>query len=275
MDPNPTASALLRRMSRLRPTLAIVLGSGFHSLADALRSDASVPYSKLPGFPRPRVAGHAGTAHLGHLGDVPVLLLSGRAHFYEGHDMDAVTFPIRTLNAFGIRDVLLTNAAGGINRWYRPGDFMMLTDHINLMGSNPLRDSEAHPTAPDSFLDLSDTYDPKLRKLMQAAARSTKVRLRQGVYVAVPGPTYETPAEIRAFGKLGADAIGMSTVPEAIVARHCRMRVLGLSCITNAAAGIRKGEALRHQDVLEAGQQAAPAAAKLLIEFARRYAEAD
>jgi len=211
-------------------------------------SDAQISYAKLPGFPPVGVSGHAGHLLVGFLGGTPVMVLSGRAHFYEGHPMERVTFAVRALAAYGIRDLLLTNAAGGLNRKFRAGDFMMLTDHINLMGVNPLR-GEAIPGLP-RFVDLTQAYDAGLRRLLRTAAKECKVKLQGGVYLAVSGPSYETPAEIRAFARLGADAVGMSTVPEAIVARQCGVNVAAVSCITNLAAGISKGN-LSHAEVLE------------------------
>ena len=184
--------------------------------------------------------------------------------------MEAVTFSMRVLAAMGIKTVLLTNAAGGINSKFKRGDFMAFTDHINFMGVNPLR-AWSSPDLP-RFVDLTDTYDPELVRLLKKAADKAKARLYSGVYLAVPGPSYETPAEIRAFGKLGADAVGMSTVPEAIVARQCGLRVAGLSCITNLAAG-RSKEKLSHKEVLDAGEAAKPIAARLLENFAQLYVE--
>jgi purine-nucleoside phosphorylase len=196
------------------------------------------------------------------------MVLSGRAHFYEGHPMTLVTFAVRTLAAYGIRDLMLTNAAGGVNRTFKPGDFMLIEDHINLMGSNPLRGA-ALPGFP-RFVDLTSTYDVGLRKLLRQAAAQCRIRLRLGVYVALSGPTYETPAEIRAFARLGADAVGMSTVPEAIVARQCEIRVAALSCITNLAAGRSKNN-LSHSDVLETAERVKLLAARLLKKFAELY----
>ena len=239
---NPqTAAAQLKKVSRLRPTLAIALGSGFHHALTELRVDKKVTYAKIPGFPKPTVCGHAGELYFGHLGQTPVLVLSGRAHFYEGHKMERVTFATRTLAAFGITDLLLTNAAGGINKKFRAGDFMVLTDHINFMGTNPLRGCDAsspsvsatgasQPPLP-RFVDLTETYDKKLQELLFKAGKMAKLKLQRGVYLAVSGPSYETPAEIRAFAALGADAVGMSTVPEAIVARQCGLNVAAVSCI--------------------------------------------
>ena len=267
--PNPnTAAARLKQASPLRPTLALVLGSGFHHLLTELQVAGRLAGARIPGFPRPAVSGHAGEIVFGHLAGTPVLVLSGRAHFYEGHDMDRVTFPIRALAAFGIRAVLLTNAAGGIHPKFRPGDFMVLTDHINFMGVNPLRGPEAPGRS--RFVDLSATYDPGLRALLAAAARRARVRLRAGVYLAVSGPSYETPAEIRAFSDLGADAVGMSTVPEAVVARQCGLRVAALSCITNPAAGLGS-TAISHAEVLETAERVKTTGTQLLANFAELY----
>ncbi len=268
-DPLATA-ALLRRLTPLRPKLAIILGSGFHDVASRLRVETTIPCAKLPGFPRPGVEGHKGEILAGRFGKAPVLLLSGRAHFYEGHPMEVVTFAVRVLAAFGVRDLLLTNAAGGIHWRLRPGDFMCLSDHINLMGVNPLRGAEV--PGRERFVDLSEVYAPDLRRLLAAAARKARARLHSGVYLAVTGPSYETPAEIRAFARLGADAVGMSTVPEAIVARQCELRVAGLSCITNLAAG-RAREALSHSEVLETAARVRQTAAALIEHFVKLHAE--
>jgi len=265
-----SAVAQLKKISRLRPTLAIVLGSGFHAVADALEVDAEIPYVKLPGFPRTSVGGHAGKVLLGTMGGTPVLVLSGRAHYYEGHSMDEITFPMRALAAFGIQAVLLTNAAGGINRRFRAGDFMALTDHINFMGVNALRGSAANDEW--RFVDLTQVYDPELNRLLKRAARATGVTLHSGVYLAVSGPSYETPAEIRAFARLGADAVGMSTVPEAIVARQCGLEVAAISCITNLAAG-RSERLLAHGEVLAGAGQVKQKAARLLANFAKLYGQ--
>jgi purine-nucleoside phosphorylase len=268
-DPFATA-ALLWKLTPLRPKLAIILGSGFHDAASRMRVEARIPCAKLPGFPRPGVEGHKGEILAGRLAKAPVLLLSGRAHFYEGHPMEIVTFPVRVLAAFGVRDLLLTNAAGGIHRRFRPGDFMCLSDHINLMGVNPLRGAEV--PGRERFVDLSEVYAPVLRRLLAAAARKVRARLHSGVYLAVSGPSYETPAEIRAFANLGADAVGMSTVPEAIVARQCGLRVAGLSCITNLAAGRARG-ALSHEDVLKTAARVRQTAAALIEHFVKLHAE--
>ena len=266
------AAAQLNRLSRSRPTLALVLGSGFHPARATMAIERRIPYAKLSGFPHVSVIGHAGELIFGTLSGTPVIALSGRAHFYEGHTMDQVTFAIRALAAFGIRDLLLTNAAGGVNRNFRPGDFMVLNDHINLMGVNPLR-GEAVPGRP-RFVDLTQVYDPELSALMLQAGRATKTRLRRGVYLAVGGPTYETPAEVRAYGRLGADAVGMSTVPEAIVARQCGLRVVAMSCITNLAAGISPTP-LSHAEVLATAERVKAVGANLLETFAKLYGQTD
>jgi purine-nucleoside phosphorylase len=270
-----TAAARLKKISRLRPTLAIMLGSGFqHALAE-LRTDKKISYANIPGFPKPTVSGHAGELYFGHLGQTPVLVLGGRAHFYEGHEMERVTFAVRTLAAFGITDLLLTNAAGGISKKFRPGDFMVLTDHINFMGANPLRPLHGgHQEQLPRFVDLTETYDKKLRALLIRAAKMSKQKLQRGVYLAVSGPSYETPAEIRAFAKLGADAVGMSTVPEAIVARQCGLKVAAVSCITNLAAGIGR-EQLSHTEVLETAERVKNSGAALIRCFAELYGKTD
>jgi purine-nucleoside phosphorylase len=267
LDPK-VAAARLKKVSPLRPTLAIVLGSGFHHALAALRVDKKIACAQVPGFPKPTVSGHAGEIIFGYFGRTPVVMLSGRAHFYEGHALERVTFAVRALAAFGVRDLLLTNAAGGVNRTFRPGDFMALTDHINWMGVNPLRGPAI--SGLNRFVDLTDTYDAGLRQLLLAAGKAARLKLRRGVYLAVSGPSYETPAEIRAFARLGADAVGMSTVPEAIVARQCGLRVAAVSCITNLAAGISR-EKLSHAEVLETAARVKEAAARLIGNFAELY----
>jgi len=264
------AAARLKRVSEMRPMLAMVLGSGFHHGLTALQVDQKVPYTQIPGFPKPTVRGHTGELYFGKLGGVPVLILSGRAHFYEGHSMERVTFAIRTLAAFGVRDLLLTNAAGGINQQFQPGHFMVLADHINLMGENPLR-GEGTPGQP-RFVDMTRVYDPTLSGILFRAGKVSKLKMCRGVYLAVSGPSYETPAEILAFARLGADAVGMSTVPEAMVARQCGLNVAAVSCITNLAAGLGQGR-LSHAEVLDTAQQVKVLTVALLKKFAEFYKE--
>jgi purine-nucleoside phosphorylase len=259
------AAAALRKVSGRCPSLAIVLGSGFHHVVSELSVHKEIPYAKIPGFPQPTVTGHAGKLYFGELGGTPVAVLSGRSHFYEGHAMECVTFPVRTLAALGVHDLLLTNAAGGINKKLHTGDFMVITDHINFMGTSPLRGSS-------NFLDMTQVYDCGLAKLLLEAAKQSKMKVQRGVYLAVCGPNYETPAEIRAFAKLGADAVGMSSVPEAIAARQWGLNVAAVSCITNAAAGLSK-KALSHAEVLETADRVGKSGASLIKHFATLYGE--
>ena len=264
---NPrTAAAKLKGLSPLRPTLAVVLGSGFHPVLTELEMEKKVACVRIPGFPKPTVPGHAGDLYFGRLGGTPVLVLSGRAHYYEGHTMERVTFAVRALAAFGIKDLLLTNAAGGINRKFRPGDLMAFTDHINFMGASPLRGT-AQPGLP-RFVDLTQTYDAKLRERLFKAGKLCGLKLQRGVYLAVSGPNYETPAEIRAFAALGADAVGMSTVPEAIAARQCGLNVAAVSCITNRAAGL-SGKRLSHAEVLATAERVKRSCTALITTFAK------
>ena len=266
----------LRKLSPLRPRLAMILGSGFQAALPTLTSAREIGYGDI-GFPCASVRGHAGRIVIGRLGEVPIVALRGRAHYYEGWSMAEVTFPVRVLAEFGIQTLLLTNASGGINSVYRPGDFVALKDHVNLMGANPLRDTspERHgirPPVNERFVDLTSVYDLGLRKLLQRAAKSRGIRLREGVYFAVSGPSYETPAEILAFRRLGADLVGMSTVPEAIVARQLGLRVAGLACVTNVAAGL-SGRPLSHVEVLNTGRKVEKTAMDLLRQFVALYAE--
>ncbi len=262
------AVAKIKQLATLRPKLALILGSGFGHVLSEMAVTTRIPYARLPGFPPVGVSGHTGELILGQLAGTPLLVLSGRAHYYEGHAMERVTFAVRMLAEFGISDLLLTNAAGGLNRRFRAGDFMVLTDHINFMGVNPLR-GPALPNRP-RFVDLTEAYDGNLSALLHRAGKLAKLKLQRGVYLAVSGPSYETPAEIRAFARLGADAVGMSTVPEVIVARQCGLRVAALSCITNLAAGLGR-TALSHQEVLETAERVQQSGARLLKNFAKLY----
>jgi purine-nucleoside phosphorylase len=258
------AAKTLLKLSPLRPALAIILGTGFECPVECLCSAVTVPYGQIPGYPEVGVSGHAGTVTIGRLAGEPVLMLSGRAHFYEGYTMSEVTFAVRSLAAYGIRNVLLTNAAGGICSKFRRGDFMIIRDHINLMGVNPLRGQCAVDLS--RFVDLSLLYNPGLRRLLRKAGKEIGLVLREGIYLAVSGPSYETPAEIKAFRRLGADAVGMSTVPEAIVAHQCGMKVAALSCITNPAAGLKRGP-LSHTEVLQTAAGVRKMSGQLLIQF--------
>jgi purine-nucleoside phosphorylase len=268
-DPKSTAT-LLRNETTLRPALGMVLGSGFQQALTHLETEREIPYGELPGFPTVGVTGHAGKVIIGTFDRVPVVVLKGRVHYYEGVEMERLTFPVRVLAEFGIRSLLLTNAAGAVNSSFHSGDFMALVDHINFMGANPLR-GPALPGLP-RFVDLTRVYDRRLIDLARIAAKKSKLRLHTGVYMAVSGPNYETPAEIRAFRRLGADAIGMSTVPEAIVARQCDLAVVGISCITNKAGGDEKAGLLMHRDVLAMGESKKDEMARFLKAFTLLHA---
>jgi len=263
------AAAFLRRKSRLRPALAVVLGSGYEHFIKKCTKILEIPYADIPGFKEANVEGHAGTLILGLCAKVPVFILNGRCHYYEGYSMNEVTFPMRVMASYGIDAVLMTNAAGAINKSFKPGEFMRIKDHINMMGDNPLRGWDGE--LPSRFVDLSVAYDKGLALMLKRAARTAKIRLLEGVYLAVSGPSYETPAEINAFYKLGSDAIGMSTVPEVIVARHCGMRVAAVSCITNPAAG-RSKQAISHKEVLNVGKAAQEKASRLIENFVKQHA---
>ncbi len=266
--PSVTAALILKR-TQLRPRLGIVLGSGFGAVARAIAVEHEFAYRDLPGFPVGTVPGHAGRLIIGEWHGVAVALLAGRAHYYEGFELAESTFSTRVLAALGVDTLLLTNAAGGINARFRVGDFMALTDHINLIGTNPLRGPE--PEGLNRFVDLTAAYDAPLRKRLKTAARKARVKCHEGIYIAVSGPSFETPAEIRAFRTLGADAVGMSTVPETIVARQCGLKVAAVSCITNAAAGLGgKGQIVSHLDVLELARQREDLATRMVGEFVRQ-----
>ena len=239
----------LRERIPVPPVVGGILGSGLGDFAAAVEDRLEVPYARIPGFPASAVVGHAGTLVAGSLAGVPIVVLSGRIHFYEGHPMSAVVTPARVLGLLGCRDVVVTNAAGGIDKAFSAGDLMLISDHINLFGTNPLVGPNDDSFGA-RFPDMSDAYRSDLRRLAKAVARRVRVPLREGVYVGVTGPSYETPAEIRAFRTLGAHAVGMSTVPEVIALSHMGVGVLGISCITNMAAGVLK-KPLRHDEVLE------------------------
>jgi xanthosine phosphorylase len=252
------------------PRIGIVLGSGLGAVADAVENPAVVSYQDLPGFPRPSVAGHAGRAVLGRIGGVPVAVLQGRAHLYEGGDPETLRTPVRALRAAGANILLLTNAAGSLRPEVGPGSLMAITDHINLTGTNLLIGPNDDSIGP-RFPSLRDAYDPGLRELLHASSRELGVSLSDGVYLAVSGPSFETPAEIRAYRGLGADAVGMSTVQETILARHCGLRVAAVSVITNLAEGM-SDEPLSHEQTLAAAERAAGDLARLLLNFIPRLA---
>jgi purine-nucleoside phosphorylase len=266
------AAAALERAAKEPPKVGVVLGSGLGAFAESLEGARALPYAKVPHFPRPAVAGHAGRAVFGRCAGVPLVALEGRAHFYEGHPLDLATLPVRALAALGAKALVLTNAAGGIRSDLRPGDLMVVVDHLNLLGANPLRGPHDERLGP-RFPDLTRAYDPVLVEALRAAAHDCAFEVRRGVYAAMTGPSYETPAEVRMLRTLGADAVGMSTVPEVIVARQCGMRVAAVSAITNMAAGIT-GRALSHEEVLESGRRIADRLTRLLRAAVPRIATA-
>ncbi|HTA93891.1 MAG TPA: purine-nucleoside phosphorylase [Polyangiaceae bacterium] len=240
------AAAFVAERLEVRPRVGVVLGSGLGAFADELGSVIRIPYGEIPEMPRSQVVGHAGNLCAGYVSAVPVACLQGRAHVYEGHSQSRAVFGVRVLAELGCRAVLLTNAAGGIHGSFAPGDLMLITDHLNLMGDSPLRGPNFG--AGPRFPDLSHAYDPALLEGARDAARASGVTLREGVYAALLGPSYETPAEIRMLRTLGADAVGMSTVPEVIALRQMAIRVGAMSCITNLAAGV-SGQPLDHSEV--------------------------
>jgi purine-nucleoside phosphorylase len=250
----PAAEAVAGRLGGFTPRVAIVLGSGLGLLADRLRDPRRIAYSDIPGFPEPGVAGHRAELVFGTLAGVPAVVQSGRFHLYEGHSPETVTLPVRVFDRVGVRTLIVTNAAGGVRRTFRPGALMLIADHVNLMWRNPLVGPVGE--GDNRFPDMSDPYDPALRALARDAARDARISLEEGVYAGLLGPSYETPAEIRMLERLGADAVGMSTVPEVLVARARGVKVLGFSVVTNAAAGFST-EQLSHADVLEAGARSA------------------
>ena len=267
------AAAFVRSKRAVRPKIGLVLGSGLSGAVPALQNELVLPYEKIPGFPKPTVQGHSGKLALGTHAGLPVAVLQGRYHFYEGHPMATVTFPIRLLKALGVETLLLTSAVGSINPKIRPGDFVFLKDHINLMGNHPLI-GQYHPSFGPMFPDMSEVYDRDLRRSGLRLAKRLGFRATEGVYVAVSGPSYETPAEIAAFARLGADIVGMSMAPEAIVARQAGMKVFGLSWTANFAAGLSDAP-LRHPDVLRLGQVIAGKMLRFLEEFLRQLSHED
>jgi purine-nucleoside phosphorylase len=247
------AAKYIQSHTKLRPKIGLVLGSGLGAFADELSSATRIPYHKIPGFPRSPVEGHAGCLVIGKLGDLPVAVMQGRVHLYEGYAPKEVVFPMRVLGRLGIRAVILTNAAGAINLAYSQGALVVIRDHINLQGANPLvgPNDERFGTR---FPDMSQAYWKPYREIALGEAKRLGLGAHEGVYAALSGPSFETPAEIRYLKTIGADLVGMSTVPEVIVARHMGIRVLGISCVTNMAAGILD-QPLSHSEVMETGER--------------------
>jgi purine-nucleoside phosphorylase len=262
------AAAWLRERGVNGGDVAVVLGSGLGDFADTLQDRQAFAYQDIPHWPGTAVIGHSGRLVFGTHGGRRVLALAGRAHFYEGHPMTTVTFATRVLGALGLRHLILTNAAGGINVALKPGTLMVIDDHINLLGSNPLVGPNEERFGP-RFPDMSEVYSARLRGVAREAAAAIGLAIASGVYVAVHGPSYETPAEIRYFRTIGADAVGMSTVPEALVARHMGIEVLGISCITNAAAGVLP-QPLVHDEVMEVARRVRASFGSLLERIIER-----
>jgi purine-nucleoside phosphorylase len=247
------AARLIEGRTTLRPRIGLVLGSGLGAFADGLQDATAIPYQQIPHFPVSTAVGHAGRLVVGQCAKIPVAVMQGRVHFYEGYSLREVTFPIRVLGALGIRALVFTNAAGGINRKLRARGLLLIRDHLNFQGSNPLLGANDERFGP-RFPDMTEAYSKTFRATAKQVARKLRLRLFEGVYAALQGPSYETPAEIRALARLGADVVGMSTVPEVIVANHMGIEVLGISCVTNMAAGISKKK-INHDEVLEAGER--------------------
>jgi purine-nucleoside phosphorylase len=243
------AARFVLKKTRLRPQIGLVLGSGLGAFADEFATPLKIPYAKIPHFPRSTAIGHAGQLVLGKVGDTEVVGMQGRVHLYEGYSAKEVSFPVRVFARMGVKAILLTNAAGGIKKDFTQGRLVVIRDHMNLQGSNPLTGPNEDRFGP-RFPDMTAAYDKELRALTLAEGRRLGIDLGEGVYAALAGPSYETPAEIRYLGGIGADLVGMSTVPEVIAARHCGVRVLALSCVTNAAAGVLD-QPLDHSEVLQ------------------------
>lgn len=250
--------------------VALVLGSGLGAFAETIENATKIDYAEIPHFAHSTVEGHAGRLVLGKIGDVPIAVQQGRFHYYEGYSLEEVTFPIRVFGLLGIKNIILTNAAGSLNSDFYPGSLMLIKDHINLMGANPLRGKNDERFGA-RFPDMSEIYSADLQKIAAAEALAINMHLRRGVYCALTGPCYETPAEIRMLREMGADAVGMSTVPEAIIARHQGASVLAISCVSNMAAGIGE-DCINHQEVMETGAQVAGVFQNLLHRIINKIA---
>lgn len=247
------ASQYIQERINIKPKIGLILGSGLGVLADEIENAVYIPYGEIPGFPQSTVEGHAGRLVIGRLEGKEVIAMQGRFHYYEGYSLDLVTLPVRVMKKLGVEQILVTNAAGGINTRFSPGDLMIINDHINFTGRNPLIGPNDEQMGV-RFPDMSQAYDAELRALAKEVAEELGISVQEGVYVGVVGPSYETPAEIRMLRTLGADAVGMSTVPEVIVAVHSGMKVLGISCISNMAAGILD-KPLSHEEVVATAEQ--------------------
>jgi purine-nucleoside phosphorylase len=267
-DGGAAAEVLRARLGDRRPLIAITMGSGLGGLADRIEDPTEIPYAELPGWPSPTVVGHAGKVVSGSLGGVPVLGLSGRVHLYEGEEPDRTTFYVRVLGELGIRILFLSNAAGAIHPGFGPGELMLISDHVNMMFQSPL--SGPVREGEDRFPDMSDPYDSELRGVVRDTALALGIPLQEGVYAAMHGPSYETPAEIRMLARLGMDAVGMSTVPEVIAARARGIRCVAVSCLSNYAAGVTS-EPLDHDEVIQVTRQVQDDFERLVAESVARF----
>jgi len=262
------AARIIRSRTTETPRIAIILGSGLGAFADDFENAVAIPYEDITGFPRSTAEGHAGRLVIGKIDQVPLVAMQGRVHFYEGYSLEEVTFPIRVFKLLGIKTLILTNASGGVNVQFTQGALMIISDHLNLLGDNPLRGPNDGRFGP-RFPDMTAVYSPELQEIVIEEAKALNVEVRRGIYAALAGPSYETPAEIHLMRNLGADAVGMSTVPEAIVARHMDLEVLGISCITNMAAGI-SDEPINHDDVMATGDRVRETFTQLLRKIVGR-----
>jgi len=262
------AARMIRARVKVDPTVAIVLGSGLGAFADELKDSNAIRYDEIPGFARATVEGHAGRLVIGKSGETIIAAMQGRFHFYEGYSLEEVTFPIRVLKLLGVRTLVLTNAAGALNVEFAPGSLMVISDHINLLGANPLTGPNDDRFGP-RFPDLTSVYAPELQDMVIDEARAMGLEMRRGIYAALSGPSYETPAEIHMVRTLGADAVGMSTVPEAIAARHMGLQVVGISCITNLAAGV-SNRPIDHGQVMAIGESVRGQFTELLRRVVKR-----
>jgi len=266
------AAAVVRRRIDEVPVVAITLGSGLSEAFGIPDGGVTIDTAEIPAFPRPTVAGHAGEIWVGRIEDLPVIIQRGRVHYYEGWTLDEVTFATRLFALLGVRILIVTNASGAINPDLSAGDLVLISDHINMLGENPLRGANIDELGP-RFPDMSAAYTPRLRELAKSVAREEGIELKEGVYVATLGPSYETPAEIRAFSRLGADIVGMSTVPEVIVAAHAGIEVLGISIATNLAAGVDPDARLTHAEVIETTKRKGAEMRRLLLAVLRRLSD--
>lgn len=259
-----TVDYIKSKIGNFKPEIAIVLGSGLGELADEY-CEIKLAYSEIPGFPVSTVKGHNGNLVFAKVNGKNIMMMQGRFHFYEGHSMQTVTYPIKIMKKLGVETILITNAAGGVNPYFKPSSLMIIKDHINFMGTNPLIGPN-DDTLGERFPDMSEVYTKSLREIAHTCSKNLNIPVEEGIYIALTGPTYETPAEVNMVRTLGADAVGMSTVPEAIVASYLKMKVLGISCICNSAAGIST-VGLSHKEVLEAAEKAKTNFKKLVLEI--------